>query len=94
MSTSSSDSEAGEQTKNVSSFMVKSKNVKDDTGQAFKRRLGDLIFNSIFEAGNLGYVEQIDQHEYDLMVRPDVTNPRHRLWFNFTVSNQRLGQVG
>lgn len=94
MSSSSSDSDAVEQVKNIHSLMIKSKVTRSEgTGHAYKRRLGDLIFNSSFESGNLGYVEQIDQFEYDMMIRPDISNPRHRLWFNFTVSNQRLGQV-
>lgn len=95
MSSSSSDSDVGERVKNVSSFMVRSKIDKNEAGgsYAYKRCLGDLIFDSNFEGGNLGFVEQIDRYEYDLMVRPDVANPRHRVWFNFTVSNQRLGQV-
>lgn len=63
-----------------------------DDNVAYKRRLGDLIFNAYFEAGNLGFVEQVDEYEYDLMLRPDVTNPRHRLWFNFSVSNQMPNQ--
>ena len=94
-SSSSSDSDAGERVKNVELVLVKSKanQQETDVNYAYKRKLGDLIFNTNFEAGNLGYVEQIDQYDYDLMVRPDVANPRHRLWFNFSVSNQRPNQV-
>ena len=28
-----------------------------------------------------------------MYVRPDVANPRHRVWFNFTVENVRADQV-
>lgn len=95
MSSSSSDSDAGERVKNVQYVLVKSKVDQNDTDKncSYKQRLGDLIFNANFEAGNLGYVEQVDEYEYDLMVRPDVANPRHRLWFNFTVANQLPNQV-
>lgn len=94
-SSSSSDSDAGERIKNVKSVLVKTRadQQEADENYAYKRKLGDLIFSADFEAGNLGYVEQIDEYDYDLMIRPDVANPRHRLWFNFTVSNQRPNQV-
>lgn len=95
MRSSSSDSDAGERVENVRSVLVKSKGgqLEADENYAYKRKLGDLIFNANFEAGNLGYVEQVDEYSYDLMVRPDVANPRYRLWFNFTVTNQRPDQV-
>lgn len=95
MSSSSSDSDGGERIKNVQSFLVKSKVGQEAANEnyAYKQKLGDLIFNANFEGGNLGCVEQIDLYEYDLMVRPDIANPRHRLWFNFTVSNQHPNQV-
>lgn len=95
MKSSSSDSELGESFKNVSKLLTKSRSNQQDEieNYAYKRRLGDLIFDANFECGNLGFIEQIDCYEYELMVRPDVANARHRLWFNFTVSNQRPNQV-
>lgn len=95
MTSSSSDSDNGERIKNVQSLLIKSKQNQQESGEnvAYKQKLGDLIFNAHFEGGNLGYVERVDEYEYDLMVRPDVANPRHRLWFNFTVSNQAPNQV-
>lgn len=94
-SSTDSDSDTDERVENVQFILVKSKSNQQETDEnyAYKRRLGDLIFNANFETGNLGYVEQIDEYRYDLMVRPDVANPRRRLWFNFTVSNQRPNQV-
>ena len=92
---SSSDSDACERARNVNSVLIKSKdsNQETDTNYAYKRKLGDLIFNANFEAGNLGYVERINLFDYELMVRPDIANPRYCLWFNFTVSNQLPNQV-
>uniref|UniRef100_A0A0M3IEG8 Cytosolic carboxypeptidase 6 n=1 Tax=Ascaris lumbricoides TaxID=6252 RepID=A0A0M3IEG8_ASCLU len=37
--------------------------------------------------GNLGRVDMINECEYDLFVRPDTCNPRHRVWFYFAVEN-------
>lgn len=95
MTSSSSDSDSGERVKNVQLLLIKSKQNQQESGEnvAYKQKLGDLIFNANFEGGNLGHVERVDEFEYDLMVRPDVANPRHRLWFNYTVSNQAPNQV-
>lgn len=94
MDDSSDDSDICESAKNVQSKLVKSTTNQEELDDcAYKRRLGDLIFDANFEAGNLGHVENIDRHEYDLMVRPDVSNAKHRIWFNFRVSNQRQNQV-
>lgn len=95
MSTSSSDSDASDRIKNVRYLHVCYK--KNSTGVSrqisYKRKLGELVFNANFETGNLSLAEQVDEYEFDLTIRPDVANPRHRLWFNFTVSNQSPGQV-
>lgn len=95
MRSSSSDSEASDCVRNVQSAYIRSRDERHETDEShsYKRKLGDLMFNANFEGGNLGYIEQIDQFNYDLMVRPDVANPRHRLWFNFTVGNQLPNQV-
>ncbi|CAA9996325.1 unnamed protein product [Nesidiocoris tenuis] len=42
--------------------------------------------------GNLGFVDLISQHEYDLFIRPDTCNPRVRMSFNFTVENSKPDQ--
>ena len=47
----------------------------------------------LFLTGNLGRVDYITEHEYDLFVRPDTCNPRFRVWFNFTVENNKADQV-
>lgn len=43
--------------------------------------------------GNLGRIDLVCEYEYDLFIRPDTCNPRHRLWFNFVVENTRQDQV-
>lgn len=57
-----------------------------------KAKKGHLIFDACFESGNLGRVDYITEHEYDLFVRPDTCNPRFRVWFYFTVENVKADQ--
>eukprot|EP00039_Didymoeca_costata_P024826 m.11606 g.11606 ORF g.11606 m.11606 type:complete len:462 (+) comp4488_c0_seq2:346-1731(+) len=54
---------------------------------------GDLIFDASFESGNLGKVQMVSSFEYDLFIRPDTKNFRHRIWFFFSVSNCVQGQT-
>lgn len=49
-------------------------------------------FSADFEGGNLGDVRRVADNEYELTVRHDTNNPRHRLWFYFKVTNARAGQ--
>lgn len=94
MSSSSSDSDSSERVQNVNQQLVKTRGDQQDIDEsyAYKKKLGDLIFDAAFEGGNLGFIEKIDEFNYDLMIRPDVANPRYRLWFNFKISNQRPNQ--
>ncbi|GFS93848.1 uncharacterized protein TNCV_5053161 [Trichonephila clavipes] len=46
----------------------------------------------ITKVGNLGRVDYVGELDYDLYVRPDIANLRHRVWFNFTVENVRADQ--
>jgi len=48
----------------------------------------------LLHSGNLGRVDYITEYEYDLFIRPDTCNPRFRVWFNFTVENTKMDQVG
>ncbi|CAM9541706.1 unnamed protein product, partial [Ectocarpus fasciculatus] len=43
-------------------------------------------------SGNIGQVDQLSECEYDIKIRPDTNNSRHRLWFYFSVSNVRHNQ--
>ncbi|CAM9593560.1 unnamed protein product, partial [Laminaria digitata] len=43
-------------------------------------------------SGNIGEVVQLSECEYDIKIRPDTNNNRHRLWFYFAVSNIRPQQ--
>nr|XP_054765021.1 cytosolic carboxypeptidase 6-like [Lytechinus pictus] len=61
-------------------------------GYSGRPKPGHLIFDACFECGNLGRVDYITEHEYDLFVRPDTCNPRFRVWFNFTVENTKADQ--
>jgi hypothetical protein len=46
-----------------------------------------LIFDSMFESGNLDMVVQIREHEYDLYMRVDSNTRGHHQWFFFTLEN-------
>lgn len=48
---------------------------------------GQLIFSADFESGNLARAVQTAPAEWELQIRSDTHNPRHRLWFHFRVSN-------
>uniref|UniRef100_H2YNR8 Cytosolic carboxypeptidase 6 n=1 Tax=Ciona savignyi TaxID=51511 RepID=H2YNR8_CIOSA len=61
-------------------------------GYTGKPKKGHLVFDACFESGNLGRVDYITEHEYDLFVRPDTCNPRFRVWFHFSVENARPDQ--
>lgn len=61
-------------------------------GHSGKAKKGHICFDASFETGNLGRVDLISEFEYDLFIRPDICNPRLRLWFNFTVDNVKADQ--
>ncbi|KAK9693031.1 Zinc carboxypeptidase [Popillia japonica] len=61
-------------------------------GHSGKAKRGHLCFDASFETGNLGRVDLINEHEYDLFIRPDTCSPKLRFWFNFTVDNVRQDQ--
>jgi len=50
-----------------------------------------LVFESRFESGNLRRAIQINQYEYDLLVRPDVNTRANTQWFYFSIANSRAG---
>jgi cytosolic carboxypeptidase protein 6 len=54
---------------------------------------GDLVFNSAFESGNLQSAKRLSRLEWDLRIRPDTNNDKHRLWFYFKVSNVEKNQL-
>lgn len=61
-------------------------------GHSGKAKRGHLCFDAAFETGNLGRADLVGEFEYDLFLRPDTCNPRHRFWFNFTVDNVKQDQ--
>ncbi|XP_045119371.1 cytosolic carboxypeptidase 6-like [Portunus trituberculatus] len=61
-------------------------------GCSGKAKRGHLCFDAAFETGNLGRVDYVAEYDYDLYLRPDTSNPRHRMWFNFTVDNAKADQ--
>lgn len=53
-----------------------------------------LKFKSDFECGNLEKADMVNEHEYDLYIRTDLTvpNPKNRVWFYFSITGMRAGQ--
>ena len=68
-----------------------------ETGVFWLHYLSHRLIKSVtckpVESGNLGRIDYINEFEYDLYIRPDSCNPRHRFWFNFTIDNVRADQV-
>uniref|UniRef100_K3X6X4 Peptidase M14 domain-containing protein n=1 Tax=Globisporangium ultimum (strain ATCC 200006 / CBS 805.95 / DAOM BR144) TaxID=431595 RepID=K3X6X4_GLOUD len=63
-----------------------------------------LVFDSLFESGNLMRAERIYRHEdssipitnrqeYELMIHPDIKNSAYRQWFYFEVRNGMPGTI-
>lgn len=61
-------------------------------GHSGKAKKGHLVFDAMFEGGNLARVDYVSEFEYDLFIRPDTSNASFRLWFNFVVENVRADQ--
>ena len=53
----------------------------------------DLIFNSIFECGNLDCAIKLNQNEYDLFMRVDANTKGHLQWFYFSVKNMKKNEI-
>lgn len=85
-SDSSTDSENTGEVKNVTRLVMR------PPGHSGKAKKGHLVFDASFEGGNLGKVDYVSEFEYDLYIRPDLANPRYRVWFNFTIENVRSEQ--
>lgn len=49
-------------------------------------------FDSYFESGNLDFVIQTDQNEFDLYLKPDTNTKGHTQWYNFRIRNRTKGQ--
>ncbi len=47
-------------------------------GHTGKAKKGHVCFDASYETMNLGKVDFITHHEYDIYVRPDTANPRCR----------------
>jgi len=81
-----SDSEnEGSQT-NVSRLVIR------PPGHTGKAQKGHLAFEATFESANLGKVDFVQDTEYDIYIRPDTCNPRHRFWFYFSIENTQIDQ--
>ena len=51
----------------------------------------EIRFHAAFESGNLGEVVRLSAVEYELRIRPDTHNPRHRVWWHFRARAARSG---
>ena len=53
---------------------------------------GGLRFSCDFESGNIGEVQQLNEVEYEISIRPDSNNARYRVWFFFSVRGGKKQQ--
>lgn len=56
-------------------------------GNIYKNDSCRLSGHLYLDSGNIGGVVQLSEYEYDIKIRPDTNNNRHRLWFFFSASN-------
>ncbi|XP_069318759.1 cytosolic carboxypeptidase 3 [Eulemur rufifrons] len=52
-----------------------------------------LMFEARFESGNLQKVVKVEEHEYQLTLRPDLFTHKHTQWYYFQVTNTQAGIV-
>lgn len=52
----------------------------------------DYQFDSYFESGNLDFVIQTDDNDFDLYLRPDTNTKGHTQWYSFRVRNKTKNQ--
>ena len=48
-----------------------------------------MLFDSMFESGNLLQAERIDKSEYHLYMQVDSNSKGHQQWFYFRVKNTK-----
>eukprot|EP01060_Flectonema_neradi_P010863 TRINITY_DN1793_c0_g5_i1.p1 TRINITY_DN1793_c0_g5~~TRINITY_DN1793_c0_g5_i1.p1 ORF type:complete len:444 (+),score=24.06 TRINITY_DN1793_c0_g5_i1:42-1373(+) len=51
-----------------------------------------MRFDCSFECGNIGKVQALNDHEYDISLRHDTNNPHYRVWFYFSVNQLQKNQ--
>lgn len=51
-----------------------------------------IVFNSMFESGNLDIVIRVSEAEYDLFMRVDSNTRGHTSWYNFTLNGVAKGE--
>jgi hypothetical protein len=49
----------------------------------------DLVFDSLFEGGNLDLAVRVTPTEYDLFMRVDSNTRGHLQWYNFTIRSHK-----
>lgn len=75
--------------KNLSPKLVKYLSDLQEAQERLPRQFNNdcLLFDSVFESGNLLHADRIDSNQYNMYMQVDTNTKGHQQWFYFRVRN-------